>query len=125
MPLSSAPGAGDAGRRYPTQTNVSSPRQGGFVSAHAGLAPLPAPPPAPSFNWTSFSTRWKNTHGALFQLVGREPQLKEVIQHPPAGGSRKALTWKAALTTLIPLNNVHFHIHQKMVKRQDGGLFTI
>lgn len=92
-----------------------------------GWPRFPAPPPARSFNWTSLvhaeNTRsLVSTRRALTPAKGGDPTPSRRSQPWP---SRKALTWKAAVTTLIPLNNVHFHIHQKMVKLQDGGLFTI
>lgn len=83
-----------------------------------GWPRFPAPPPARSFNWTSL-VHAENTRGlvstrrALTPAKGGDPTASRRSQPRP---SRKALTWKAAVTMLIPLNNVHFHIHQKMVK---------
>lgn len=86
-----------------------------------GWPRFPAPPPAPSLNWTSL-VHAENTQG----LVSTRRALTPVKGGDPTASSSRGraarLTWKAAVTTLIPLNNVHFHIHQKMVKRQDGGV---
>ena len=90
-----------------------------------GWPRFPAPPPARSFNWTSL-VHAENTRGLVRTRRALTPARGgDLTASRRSRPRRKALTWKAAVRMLIPLNNVHFHIHQKMVKRQDGGLFTM
>lgn len=84
--LSSAPRAGDAGSRYLTQTNISRSRRGSFRVSTCQAGP-DSPHHLPPQALTEPVQYTLKTHGALFRLVGRSPQPKEMIRHPPAGRS--------------------------------------
>lgn len=118
-PLSSAPRAGDAGSHYLTQTNISSSRHGSFPVSTCQAGPDSLHHLLPGALTGPVLVDGENTRGlvwtrqALTPARGCDPTPSRRSQPRP---NRKALTWKAALMTLIPLNNVHFHIHQKMVK---------
>lgn len=118
-PLSSAPRAGDAGSRYLTQTNISSSRHGSFRVSTCQAGPDSLHHLLPGALTGPVLVHGENTRGlvwtrrALTPARGCDPTPSRRSQPRP---NRKALTWKAAVMTLIPLNNVHFHIHQKMVK---------